>query len=193
MTTHEQTQDPATGPASMNDLLQQGMDLFAAELAQVGPSDWDRPTPCSEWTVADLVRHTADTADRVTVALQAGTWEPSTSTASPAARWEEAGAALRAQLAATPLDDQWPVPDDAPHGKFRFHGCDFAIHAWDLSVARGSETALPSGWVSYMDEFFRSLPAQALRRPRAFDEAVDPAGDDGPTRQLMAFLGRHPL
>lgn len=193
MTMHESTPGSTTGPASMSDLLLGGMALFDTELGKVDAADWDRPTPCTDWTVEALVRHTADTADRVTAALQGGTWEASTSTAPPIERWQEASADLRAQLEATPLDSRWPIPDDAPHGKFRFHGCDFVIHSWDLSVSIGQEVELPAGWVTYMDSFFTSLPSEMLRRPRAFHDPVAPAADDGPTRQLMAFLGRRPL
>ncbi len=179
-----------TGPTSMTQLLLQGMDIFEVELAKVTADDWDRPTPCSEWTITELVRHTADTADRVSAALRGETWEASPSTAQPAERWKEASSELRAELDRVPLDDRWPIPDDAPDAKFRFHGCDFGVHAWDLSVGRGEEVELPAGWVTYLDEFFRAVQPEKLRRPRAFHDPEQPEAGDGPTRRLMAFLGR---
>ena len=182
-----------TGPTSMTQLMLQGMDLFDAEVAQVTAEDWERPTPCSEWTVTELVRHTADTADRVTAGLRGETWEASTSTAQPMERWKEASSDLRAELDRTPLDDRWPIPEDAPHAMFRFHGCDFAVHTWDLSVARGHEVEFPAGWVTYMDDFFHAVQPEKLRRPRAFHDPEVSAPGDGPTRRLMAFLGRRPL
>src|SRR5258706_1452765 len=30
---------------------------FGRRLREVGPGDWDRPTPCEGWTVRDLVVH----------------------------------------------------------------------------------------------------------------------------------------
>lgn len=181
------------GPTSMTALILQGMGMFDATVAKVTADDWSRPTPCSDWTVTELVRHTADTADRVSAALRGDTWEASTSTAQPDERWKEASSDLRAELDRTPLDDRWPVPDDAPDAKFRFHGCDFAVHTWDLSVALGDEVELPAGWVTYMDEFFHAVQPEKLRRPRAFHDPAAAAPDEGPTRQLMAFLGRRPL
>ena len=178
------------GPTSMTQLLLHGMELFDQQLAMVTPDDWARPTPCSEWTVADLARHTSDTADRVSTALRGDTWAPSTSTADPAGRWKEASTDLRAELIRAPLDDSWPIPNDSPHAKFRFHGCDFAVHSWDLSVALGSEIELPAGYVAYMDDFFRATAPEVLRRPRAFHDALEPQVSDDPTRRLMAFLGR---
>ena len=87
---------------------------------------------------------------------------------------------------------RWPLPDDSPQAKLRFHGCDFAVHRWDLAVALGRDEELPTPWVSFMDGFFRSVPAEQLRRPRAFHDPEQPSEDDGPTRRLMAFLGRRP-
>lgn len=181
------------GPTSVTDLLLKGMDLFDDEIAKVGADDWQKPTPCEEWTVTELVRHAADTCDRITDVLRGGTWEASTSAAPPAERWKEASTDLRAQLEKTPLDDRWPIPDDSPHAKYRFHGCDFAVHTWDLSVALGDERELPAGLVTYMDDFFHATAPEVLRKPRAFADPVEPTDADHPTRRLMAFLGRRPL
>ncbi len=178
------------GPASLTGLLAVGMDLFDEQVGQLSDEDWSRPSPCADWDVAALVRHTADTADRASAFLQGQAWEASTSPVPPAERWAEARDGLRRVLDRAEVDDRWPLPDDAPHAKLRFHGCDFAVHRWDLSVARGQEEELPEGWVAFMDGFFRSVPTEVLRRPRAFDPAREPAPGDGPTRTLMAFLGR---
>lgn len=181
------------GPTSIKSLLLGGMDLFHEELCQVAPEDWTRPTPCAEWTVTDLVRHTADTADRVTAFLRGEDWHASTSSAAPTERWAEARDELRAGLEMASVDDRWPIPEESPYAKLRFHGCDFVVHTWDLAVARGEEKELPAAWVGYLGEFFHSVPAEVLRRPRAFHEPSEPGEGDGPTRRLMAFLGRRPL
>ncbi len=185
--------DNQQGPASLSDVLLQGMDLFESELDRVADHDWTKDTPCAEWSIDDLVRHVADTADRASAFLRGQTWQASESAAPTRERWADSSAQLRKILAETALDDRWPLPADSPHAKLLFHGCDFTIHRWDLAVARGEEEELPRGWVSFMDSFFRSLPAEVLRRPRAFSDPVEPAESDGPTRRLMAFLGRRPL
>jgi len=183
----------AQGPTSITSLLLDGMDLFAPEVGKVGDDDWQRPTPCADWTVTELVRHTADTADRVTAFLRGETWQAPASEAAPRDRWDDAMTELRNEIGRHTLDDRWPIPGDSPHAKLRFHGCDFAVHTWDLSVALGREAELPSGWVDYMDGFFRNTPTEVLRRPRAFHDPEQPSEGDGPTRSLMAFLGRRPL
>jgi uncharacterized protein (TIGR03086 family) len=181
------------GPTSIKDLLLEGMDLFDTQFAAVADDAWALPTPCAGWTVEDLVRHVCDTADRASAILRGITWEASGTTAPPVRAWSESSARLTEVLGTISLDGRWPLPDDSPQAKLRFHGCDFAVHRWDLAVALGHEHELPSGWVSYMDQFFHSVPAEVLRRPRAFHDPEAPASDDGPTRRLMAFLGRRPL
>lgn len=181
------------GPTSISSLLLDGMQLFDAEVAKIGDDDWSRPTPCSDWTVTELVRHTADTADRVTAFLRGETWEASTSQARPADRWHEARTELRTQMHGATVDDRWPIPEDSPYAKLRFHGCDFAVHTCDLATALGRDDELPEGWVAYLDEFFHSVTPEVLRRPRAFHDPQNPVEGDGPTRRLMAFLGRQPL
>lgn len=180
-------------PSSIASLLLGGLDLFDDELGRTTDADLPRQTPCDDWDVEALVRHTADTADRATAFLREQTWEASTSSAPATARWVEARDDLRAALAEVTTDDRWPLPDDAPVAKLRFHGCDLVIHRWDLAVARGDEHELPAGWVDYMDGFFRSLPAEVLRRPGAFEDPLEAFAGDGPTRRLMAFLGRRPF
>lgn len=39
------------------ELLLVANDEFARQLRLVGPDDWRRPTPCSEWDVCALVNH----------------------------------------------------------------------------------------------------------------------------------------
>jgi uncharacterized protein (TIGR03086 family) len=180
------------GPDSLSTVLLDGMRLLDDELRHVGPDDWSRPTPCADWTVEDLVRHAADTADRAAAFLRGDTWEASTSEDAAGDRWRAASAHLTETLASHPADGRWPIPGDAPHAKLLFHGCDFTVHRWDLAVALGREGELPEPWVTFMDGFFRSLPPEVLRRPRAFHAPVEPARGDGPTRRLMAFLGRRP-
>lgn len=181
------------GPASIRDALVDGMTLFEEELAKVGPDDWDRPTPCEGWTVEDLVRHTADTAARAAVFLRGETWAARESQAPPVEQWAASRDGLLEVLDGTELDVRWPLPADAAHGRLMYNGCDFVVHRWDLAVALGQEEELPAEWVALMDDFFRATPAETLRRPRAFHDPVDPVDGDGPTRRLMAFLGRRPL
>ena len=187
------TIEASEAPTSITAVLLHGMDLFEDELDRTSGDDWDKHTPCADWTVAQLTCHVADTADRASAILRGQTWQQSDSTAAPRERWDEASTELRKVVGEITLDDRWPLPSDSPNAKLLFHGCDFTVHRWDLAVAIGQDEDLPAGWVTFMDEFFHSVPAEVLRRPRAFHDPEEPQEGDGPTRRLMSFLGRRPL
>src|SRR6478609_4553569 len=45
---------------------------FERRLREVGPADWDRPTPCEGWTVRDLVVHVLVGARMATLLVEGG-------------------------------------------------------------------------------------------------------------------------
>lgn len=48
---------------------------FAERLALVGAGDWDRPTPCTEWDVRELVNHVVGANIRYRLLLHGATLE----------------------------------------------------------------------------------------------------------------------
>src|SRR5581483_8819895 len=44
-------------------LLRRESDAFVADLAALGPADWDRPTTCPPWTVRQLAAHVVRQVD----------------------------------------------------------------------------------------------------------------------------------
>ncbi|MGN6173136.1 MAG: maleylpyruvate isomerase family mycothiol-dependent enzyme, partial [Streptosporangiaceae bacterium] len=58
------------------ELLDQGLDFFTTIVTQLSEDDWERPTPCADWTVRDLLGHLA-TSVRVGISIMEGrqpTW-----------------------------------------------------------------------------------------------------------------------
>ncbi|HWS92806.1 MAG TPA: maleylpyruvate isomerase N-terminal domain-containing protein, partial [Mycobacterium sp.] len=51
---------------------QRAQDAFAGVLANVGPEQFGAPTPCSEWTIRDLIEHVIGGNEHV------GIWSGST-------------------------------------------------------------------------------------------------------------------
>lgn len=183
----------STDPTSIRAALIGGMDLFDEAVARLGHGDLNRPTPCLGWTVADLVRHTGDTADRIPAFFAGERFVAVDGEVDPLAHWARARAGAAAAIESQELDERWPAAADSPHAKLLFNANDFAVHRWDLLSALGVEQELPGPWVDYLDRFFRSQPTEVLRRPRAFGDPLTPEPGDGPTRTLMAFLGRRPV
>jgi uncharacterized protein (TIGR03084 family) len=56
----------ALGPSA----LEEQLDELAGILAQLGESDWRRPTPCEGWDVADVVLHLAQTNEMAIASLE---------------------------------------------------------------------------------------------------------------------------
>src|SRR5580658_10027952 len=66
---------------------------FTERLQGVREDQWSLPTPCSEWTVRDLVTHVINTQRRV-LSLLGGSVTPADPNGDLLAQWSEASAAL---------------------------------------------------------------------------------------------------
>ncbi len=159
-----------------------------------GKTCWDAPTPCTGWTVRDVVRHTIDTEreflDRhdlhLAVVVDADT--------DPAAAWRAHAAAVGSVLADGAADraiDGYFGPTTIGATMADFYGWDLMIHGWDIARATGQE------WPVTADE------AEALGRtadgwgPALYSEgvcapAVQVPADASPQDRLLARLGRDP-
>lgn len=118
---------------------------FERRVRQITEADWDRPTPCGDWTVRDLVHHLVG-GDRMTVTVLEGRTaeEASAVFARPElsddtvadfiAAADAADAAFHApgaldQIVHHPMGD---MPATQIHG---FRAGDYTLHAWDLARA----------------------------------------------------------
>src|SRR5581483_10505539 len=39
------------------EMFRRSVEVFGQRVTAIGPDDWARPTPCTDWSVRDLVRH----------------------------------------------------------------------------------------------------------------------------------------
>jgi uncharacterized protein (TIGR03086 family) len=172
---------------------QRAQDAFASVLANVSPDQLGAATPCSEWTIQDLIEHVIGGNEHV------GIW--SGSLEEPPARPDNLVAAHRAAAAAAHgifagpdgMSTMFRLPFAEVPGRM-FIGMrtsDVLTHAWDLAAATGQSTDLDP-----------ELAAEQLAAVRAFvgpefRGAGKPFGDEqpcssgrAPADQLAAFLGR---
>ena len=158
---------------------------------QVTDSQWDRPTPCDEWTVRQLVEHTlgwqaeggrligADTAsgddwDRIRAAFDALLSEPSRLTGSVA----EFGGIPKQELAGFLIGD-------------------LLLHSWDLARSIGADEALPLDAVEATTIGLHHVPPALLRGTNPLGQkmmaaAVEVPADASPQDKMLAFTGRRP-
>lgn len=171
---------------------------WVAELiAGVRPDQWDAPTPCTDWTVRDLVGHLFAVQSRIE-ANPAGSVNHLPSTlpvpdADAAAAFRtaaERGAAAWSDeaLASTVVRPYGEVPGAVAVADFtREH----LVHGWDLATATGQDPeALGDLAATILPSARQFLPAEIRGAGIPFDPVVEPAADAGPTEQLANWLGR---
>lgn len=185
--------------------------LFHAALAQVGPlidgivpADLGRPTPCSDWTVRDLLRHLVAVEDRIVHIAGGGKpFEvPSMVDGIADADWPDAWRSRVAPLDQALAHDalltrDWAHPAGTMPG-FRaiaIYASELAVHAWDLARALGRDAELDQDVAAaVVGPITAALPAEprgaAIGIP--FGPVVGVADDASPYARLVGWVGRNP-
>lgn len=176
---------------------------FARRLRAVGPGDWDRPTPCEDWTVRDLVTHVI-VGQEMTVALLGGATRDEVMAIAMAGSLPddpvtayEAGAEAQAAAFAAPgaLDPVYPHPaGDFPGSVvLAFRVGDATLHAWDLARAIGADETLNADLVAHVWAGIEPM-APVMATSGRFGEGASgtlPA-DAAPQLKLLDATGRRP-
>jgi uncharacterized protein (TIGR03086 family) len=169
--------------ADATEVLTRGLDQLEDLLRAVGPDDLGRPTPCSDWTVADLVDHVVQTPGKFASMVrgeQVDWTSPTTRADDPLAAYQENARALRAALAENP--DPQPGID--------WQCAELAVHTWDLASALGRSTDTLDPEVAERGRaFMLASLTDDIRDPAFRREVPAPAGADAYTR-IAAFAGR---
>jgi uncharacterized protein (TIGR03086 family) len=162
---------------------------------RIAADQWMAPTPCTEWTVQDLVHHLVG-MNLVFVALFEGSPMPERGAgrlgADPAGAYHRSAAALQA-AAALPgvLERSQATPVGVATGaeRLQWRIADLLAHGWDLVQATGVVAELPDDLAEQALTFVRAqLPSQ----PRAGRFAdPQPIRNNAPAiDRLAAFTGR---
>ncbi len=172
---------------------QRAQDAFAGVLANVSPEQFDAPTPCSEWTIRDLIEHVIGGNEHV------GIW--SGSDEEPAVRPDDVAAAHRAAAAAAHevfarpdgMSTMFKLPFAEIPGQI-FVGMrtsDVLTHAWDLAAATGQSTDLDPELAAEQLAAVRAFVGPQFRGPgQPFGDEQACSSGRAPADQLAAFLGR---
>ncbi len=166
--------------------------IFQDMLANVAAEQWDAPTPCGDWTVAELVDHI----------VGGNAWVQGLAGRQPVAVPEDDRAAAVAASAqgahaVFAADDGLTRMFDLPFGTMpgaAFVGIrtsDVLMHAWDLAKATGQSTHLDD---ELAGEALAAARARLLPQMRGDGKPFgpeQPCPDGRPVSdQLAAFLGR---
>jgi uncharacterized protein (TIGR03086 family) len=158
---------------------------FDARVAGIG-DHWSATTPCTEWTVRDLVGHVVSVHRQVAAGLAAT--DPDLTAA-----WRAATSEIEATLsdpvrASAPVSGRFaPMPLEDLIG--RLLCSDTLVHTWDLARATGQSEQLDEPAVTYA--FTMLAPAdEQLRGPGSFGPKIEPPPDADEQARFLCFLGR---
>ena len=183
-------------------------------VALVRPDMLTLPTPCTGWTLADLLAHMTAQHHGFAEAARGRGHEPAVwhaesyaaaVAADPAGTYAAAAEdALRA-FAAEGVDDRlFALPELGPEATvpgavaLGFHFVDYVVHGWDVATALGRRYRLPADVISAALPIATAVPDGEIRDDPAFPFArsVEPGHTDGHLdddfTRLLRHLGRDP-
>jgi len=172
---------------------------FDAVVREVGADQWSLPTPCSEWTVRDLVNHVVGEA-RWTPPLLAGLTIADVGDSldgdllgdDPIGRWTAAFGAAEDAARGPQIGERivhLSFGDFPAQEYLRQLTADYLVHAWDLAIATGGDDRLDCELVAYVAGWFAPMEA-AYRDAGAIGPAVPVELDGDAQAKLLAMFGR---
>lgn len=161
-------------------------------------TDWDAPTPDTEWNVRDLVSHVVEEQQWVPELLAGRTQEQAQQAIEPlrddlAGEWELYSFGASAAWRHTPKDHAVHLSyDTVDAGQYlREHVSDVTIHAWDLARATHSDEHLDAQLVEAVWSVFAPQQDQLAATGLYASPVMVP--DDAPLQdRLIAVTGRDP-
>lgn len=166
-------------------------------------ADLNRPTPCAQWSVTQVLRHAAGDQLAYAAFLDGGAgpdenpFEPSaTPPQDPKAHVEQAvgrAAAAWAEVAPDAEEVSVPVPPNKMSAQVGAGACalDAAVHAWDLAKAIGRPSPLTPELSADLLAVARHF-VEPLRQFGAFAPELPGQEGDDAEAELLRYLGRDP-
>lgn len=171
------------------------LSLADDHVATVGASDLGRPTPCAEWTLADLLAHMigqhfgfarsvrdgdAPVEAYVPVPFTLDAWRTSVADLVAAfAGADVGGTAIERELAPVPLPIRRIVDAQL---------IDTVVHTWDVARALGRDFTPPEALLAATASIAAGLPDQAYGPDAAFSTRLDRPGTVW--SDTLALVGR---
>ncbi|MFD3521095.1 TIGR03086 family metal-binding protein [Streptomyces sp. NPDC058653] len=182
------------------DRHREALDLFTDRVHAVRADQWDAPTPCSAWSVRDLVNHLTSEQLWVpplvsggrTVAQVGRAFDGDVLGDDPVAAWDRAAAGARAAFGERGAPERMvrlsygPTRVDAYCSQMVL---DAVVHTWDLSRGIGGDERLPGPLVDFalreVEPYADGLSASGL-----FDDPLELPPDADAQTRLLAMVGR---
>jgi uncharacterized protein (TIGR03086 family) len=193
----------------INELLVHHRDVIRTSIdlvSHVQADDLGRPTPCAEWTLADLLAHmTAQHRGFAAAARGRGgdpaAWQVRPLGPDPATDYADAAEDVLAAFAEPGLPDrEFELPEFQPVSHFPaaqaicFHLIDYVVHGWDVARSLGLDYRLAPEVAAPALQIALSVPDgdNRLTPDAAFRPALATSEDADPLHRILAALGRSP-
>jgi uncharacterized protein (TIGR03086 family) len=182
------------------EMYRRAIEMFGQRVMAIGPEDWGRPTPCSDWSVRDLVHHLVyeevwapPLFEGQTIADIGDRFEGDILGADPQAAWKESAAGAVAAADGPLLDRTVHLSfGDVPGREYLGQlTADHVIHAWDLARGIGGDDRLDPELVQFVYDFM-APQAEQWAAAGVFAPAIPVADDADIQTKLLAMSGRQP-
>jgi uncharacterized protein (TIGR03086 family) len=174
--------------------------------SSAGRADLARPTPCGDWTLAQLLAHMAAQHDGFAAAAAGNgadrsVWRVQPPAADPVAQYAAAaGRVLRAFAADEVLTRDFALPEIDPGTTFPAglaigaHFIDYVAHGWDVARTLGMDHELEPDLLAVALAIAEAIPDDQTRlRPgAAFAPRVTAPEGASELDRIVALLGRRP-
>ena len=184
-------------------VITSSLDLLRNAAVLVNDANGDAPTPCSAWTVTQVLQHAVgdQLAWAAAIGVGAGPAEnpftPSGLLKESVAELVEPALATAATAWARVRADDDAVPTPLPQGALpaptAAAACalDAAVHAWDIAMALGQPGGLSDELAVQLLPAARSI-VEPLRQFGAYAVALPGSAEDDHVAELLRYLGRDP-
>jgi len=179
------------------------LDLLHNAAALINDANAGAPTPCSAWTVTQVLQHAVGDQLAWAAAIGVGTG-PAANPFAPSGHLEvsvsdftdPALATARTAWAGISASDDavpTPLPQGALPAPTAAAACalDAAVHAWDIAVALGQPGGLSDELAMRLLPAARSI-VEPLRQFGAYAAALPGNAQDDHVAELLRYLGRDP-
>jgi uncharacterized protein (TIGR03086 family) len=189
---------------SIVDLDAQAVRASVQVVSRASAADLARPTPCPDWTLAELLAHmTAQHNGFAAAAAGDGAdlvhWQTGAPVADPVGEYAAAAERVIAAFAAAGvLAGEFVLPEISPTLRFPaaeaigFHFVDYVVHGWDVARALGRDYDLEPYVLAAVLPIAQAVPDGERRRPGAAFAPRVAATSGGPLDRIVALLGRRP-
>jgi uncharacterized protein (TIGR03086 family) len=175
-------------------------------VSRVTGDDLGRPTPCSGWTLADLLAHLTVQHDGFAAAAtgrgaEPAVWQAAPRSADPVADYTAAADRVIAAFApAGVLQQPFSLPEITTKTTFPgsvaigFHFLDYVVHSWDVARSLGIPLELPADLLDAALPIAEAVPDGARRQVpgAAFQPRLPAPTQAGTLDRIVALLGRSP-